>query len=385
MSTPLPRDQFLVTQRYAYLNHAAVGVLPVQTLERLETHLRAHAERGVLGTYPYEDRMVEHRARIGAFVGGRGEEIAIVGNTNAGATILAQGVRWRAGDEVLLCADEFPANAVPWLALRDRGVAVRLLDTSRERLTPGRLRAEIGAQTRVVTVSWVGYADGYRHDLAGLSEIAHARGAYFFVDAIQGLGAFPLDVRALGIDGLYAGAAKWLLGLQGVGFLYVASNVLDQLHLAAPGWRSVADMWDFHNYDQPLAPAALRFEGGTPSFLGALSLASSIELLAEAGPSAIAAHVLGLTDRLVEGLGRVGAEVRSLRGPDVSSGIVLFAMPGLPSVALGRALQAEGVVTTWRANGIRVAPHGYNDEDEIDRLLAALPKCVAALASNVAS
>ncbi len=382
MSTPLPRSEFAVTQRYAYLNHAAVGVLPQTTLERLEQHLRAHATGGVLGTFPYEQRMAEFRARIGSLIGARGRDVAVVPNTNAGATVLAQGVAWRQDDEVLLCDNEFPANAVPWLALRARGVRVRELDTSQGRLTPDRLRREIGKQTRAIALSWVSYADGYRHDLGALAEIAHAAGAWLFVDAIQGLGAFPIDVRALGVDALFAGGAKWLLALQGVGLLYVGEELLDRLNVALPGWRSVADMWDFHNHAQPYVDDASRFEAGTPSFLGALSMASSIELLERADPDRIGSHVLELTDRLVEGLSRCGAEIVSLRAPGCASGIVLFRVPGVASVALGRALQAHGVVTTWRANGIRVAPHGYNTAAEIDRLLEALPECAAALASN---
>jgi len=382
VSTPLPREEFLVTANYVYLNHAAVGVLPKTTLERVERFARAHAEAGVLGTFPYEVDMPRSRERIGRLINAAGEEIAIVPNTSHGANVVALGIDWRPGDRVLLCDNEFPSNAIPWLALRSRGVEVTLLETRHERLTPDRLRRELAPRTRAVAVSWVSYADGYRHDLAGLAEVAHAAGALLCVDSIQGLGAFPLDVRAAGIDALYNGAAKWLLGLQGVGFLYVRRELIDRFELAMPGWRSMADMWDFHNYGQPYSPDALRFEGGTPSFLGTLSMVSSIEVLERAGVAAIAGHVLQLTDRLAGGLERAGAEVLSPRGAGISSGIVTFRMPGCESVALGRALQREGVVTTWRPGGIRVAPHGYNTPAEIDRLLELLPECARASAAK---
>jgi selenocysteine lyase/cysteine desulfurase len=382
VSTPLPREEFLVTERYAYLNHAAVGVLPKTTLERLEGFVRAHAAAGVLGTFPYEIEMPRWRERIGRFINATGSEIAIVPNTSHGANVLALGIDWRSGDEVLLCDNEFPSNAVPWLALRARGANVRLLETDRERLTPDRLRRELSSRTRVVAVSWVSYGDGYRHDLAGLAEVAHAAGALLCVDTIQGLGAFPLDVRATGIDAAYNGAAKWLLGLQGVGFLFVRGELIDRLGLAMPGWRSVEDMWDFHNHDQAWAPNASRFEGGTPSFLGTLSMASSLDVLERAGSAAIAAHVLQLTDRLVDGLQGAGARVVTPRGDGISSSIVTFQMPGVESVALGRAMQREGIVTTWRPSGIRVAPHGYNTPGEIDRLLEVLPECARSLAAK---
>jgi cysteine desulfurase/selenocysteine lyase len=354
-------------------------VLARETREAVDAFVRAQAEGGVMGTWPYEAKMPDYRGSVARFLGASEDEIAILRNTSDGANVVARGLDWRTGDEVILPSDEFPANAIPWLALRDRGVNVRFVNTQRGRLTPEVLAKTIAARTRVVTLSWVSYADGYRHDLAALGEIAHAHGALLCVDAIQGLGAFPLDVHACGIDVLYAGGAKWLMALQGVGILYVHASLLDRFAVPSPGWRSVADMWDFHNYDQPPVRNASRFEGGTPNFAGALSLDRSIGVLEQAGAAAIGQHVLALTDRLCEGLARGGADVRSIRGEGCSSGIVLFRVPGCESIALGKALQAQGIITTWRANGIRVAPHGYNTVEEIDALLGALPRCASAL------
>lgn len=369
MITPLSRDLFAAAEKYAYLNHAAVGVLPRPTREVLHAFIEAHATGGVMGVFPYELRMDEYRARIARFIGAPAGTVAVLRNTGDGANALAGGVRWQSGDELILPDNEFPANAQPWLPLRERGVKVHFIETARERLTPGVLRKHISKRTRLVTVSWVSFEDGYRHDLAGLAEVAHEHGAIFAVDAIQGLGAFPLDVQACGVDALYCGGAKWMLSLQGVSFLYVRPDLIDQLNLASPGWRSVADMWAFRNYDQPLASDATRFEGGTPNFIGALSLAESIDVIEKAGPARIAEHVLNLTDRLVEGLRGAGADLATLRGRTESSGIVTFRLPGREPIALGKALQRDGMVTTYRANGIRVAPHGYNTFDEIDALI----------------
>ena len=208
MSTPLTRSEFGVTQQYVYLNHAAAGVLPASTVAAIEQFVRAHAAGGVLGTFPYDLQMTEYRAKIGGFIGASGSEIATLLNTGAGANTVALGIDWKPADEVVLCDNEFPANVIPWLGLRRRGVDVRLIPTREERLTPERLRRELSPRTRVVAVSWVSYADGYRHDLAGLAAVAHEAGALLCVDAMQGLGVFPLDVHALGVDALYAGAGK---------------------------------------------------------------------------------------------------------------------------------------------------------------------------------
>jgi selenocysteine lyase/cysteine desulfurase len=253
-------------------------------------------------------------------------------------------------------------------------VTVTLIDAPRERMTPDVLRRYISPRTKVVTASWVSFDDGYRHDLATLAEIAHAHGALFVVDAIQGLGAFPLDVTASGVDAIYAGGAKWLMALQGISFLWLRAALLERVALRFPGWRSAADMWNFLDYAQPPAPNASRFEGGTANYLGALSLATSIDVLAEAGIERIAAHVLALTDRLTEGLRSRGWTVVTDRSSeDVKSGIVLFRRDGVDSIGLGKRLGEANIVTTYRANGIRIAPHGHNTADEIDAILDALP------------
>jgi selenocysteine lyase/cysteine desulfurase len=360
------------------LNHAAAGVLPASTVAAIAQFVRAHADRGVLGTFPYDLKMAEYRAKIGGFIGASGSEIATLLNTGAGANTLALGIDWRPGDEVVLADNEFPANVIPWLGLRRRGVDVRLLPMREGRLTPERLERELSPRTRVVTVSWISYADGYRHDLEGLAAVAHEAGALLCVDAMQGLGVFPLDVRSLGIDALYAGGAKWMLGLHGAAFLYVSPELGERLAVATPGWRSLADMWDFHNYEQPFSPEALRFESGTPNLLGTLSLASAIELFERSGPQAIAEHVLALTDRLCEGLAALDADFSTLRGPSCSSGIITFSIPGIDSMALGRALENQGIVTTNRTGGIRVSPHGYNTTDEIDILIDAVERLTRA-------
>jgi cysteine desulfurase/selenocysteine lyase len=368
-TTPLPRDEFAVTQRLTYLNHAAVGVLPESSRRALEALLLEHSRAGVLGTFPHDDKMPEYRRRIGALIGARGEEIAVVSSTSAAANIVAAGIDWRDGDELILADDEFPANAIPWLALRKRGVQLRWIESRNERLTPDVLARALTPRTRAVAVSWVSYHDGYRHDLAGLAQAAHDAGALLCVDVIQGLGGLALDVRETGIDAAYGGAGKWMLGLHGAGMLYVGEGLNERIELAAPGWRSQRDIWAFSDFEQPFATDASRFEAGTPNYAGALSLASSAALLSSAGTAHIERHVLALTDRLCDGLTRIGARVVSQRSQGVSSGIVTFTVPGIDSVELGRKLQREGIVTTYRSNGIRVSPHGYNTAEEVDQLL----------------
>lgn len=380
MNPPLDRAQFDVTRSYNYLNHAAVGVLPLRTRDALTSFVTNQASGGVMGVYKYEAQLPQYRASVANFINAKADEIAILRNTGDGANVIASGIDWHPGDEIITSDNEFPANAYPWLACRHFGAKVTLLDTQRDCMTPDVLRKHISKHTRVVSVSWVGFSDGYRHDLAALAQVAHEAGAIFCVDVIQGLGAFGLDVEGCSIDAAYGGGAKWLLALQGVSFLYVRHSLSEQLRLAAPGWRSAADIWDFLNYEQAAASDASRFEGGTPNLIGALSLAESIAVLKTATP-AIENHVLELTDRLYEGLRRLGARIATRRGAGISSGIVTFSIPECDPVALGKVLQQERIITTYRSNGIRVAPHGYNTVEEIDHLLEMTAQAVPSVRS----
>ncbi len=380
MIPPLDRAQFAVTENGAYLNHAAVGVLPRSSQHAIERFAAAHATGGVLGVHPFESRLPEFRAAVAGFIGASAHEIAFLRNTGDGANVLAAGLPWSQGDEILTNDNEFPSNAYPWLACRHFGASVRFIDTGAQRMTPDVLRQTISERTKLVALSWVGFNDGYRHDLAALAAAAHERGALLCVDVIQGVGAFDLDVHACDIDAAYAGGAKWMMALQGVSFLYVRENLIDRLRVSAPGWRSALDMWDFLNYEQPFVGNAARFEGGTPNLIGALSMTESIRVLGESARErhAVQRHVLSLTDELYEGLMRLGATVASVRGPGISSGIVTFSLPGVDPVELGKALGREGITTTYRSSGVRVSPHGYNTLDEIGRLLEVASQAVPA-------
>jgi cysteine desulfurase / selenocysteine lyase len=355
-----------------YLNHAAAGVLPRRTRDAVVALVEGQARAGVLGFLPAESHLPSFRESAGAFVGARGSEIAFLRNTGDGANTIARGLSWSAGDEIVLCDNEFGSNVLPYVALREQGVVVTFVRTARERLTPEVLARTMTTRTKLVAVSWVSFADGYRHDLAGLSEVAHDRGALFCVDAIQALGAFPLDVRASGIDALYAGGAKWLLALPGASLLYVSRELQERLAVRWRGWRDVADIWNFFDYDQPFADGAARYEGGTQNFLGIAALDMSMRVIGNAGTDRIERHVLALTDRLCEALLSRGALLSTPRGPGISSGIVTFTQAGKDPVATGRALGKLGFVTTFRESGIRVSPHGYNTEDEIDAFVGAL-------------
>ena len=193
-----------------------------------------------------------------------------------------------------------------------------------------------------------------------------------WVIAIQSLGCFPIDVEAMGIDFLSADGHKWLLSVEGCGVFYCAASALDMVRPRIVGWRSVTDNQDFDRYHTDLQPNAGRFEEGTPNTPGIFALGAAIDLLLELGVPAIGERVLELTDRIVDGLRERGARLRSPRGPHERSGIVSFAMPEHAPADTLRRLDAAGVTAAVRRGGVRVSPHFYNTEAEIDRFIGAL-------------
>jgi selenocysteine lyase/cysteine desulfurase len=290
--------------------------------------------------------------------------------TSDGALLIANGLNWRDGDEVIFSGDEFGANAYPWLNLRRRGVEATAIAAPSERLTVATLEKRASHRTRLVAVSYVGFSDGYRHDVAALGAWCRRNGILFAVDAIQGFGHLPLDVAGWNIDFCYFGVAKWLLSPQALSVVYVRREHIERLGTAFCAWRSVRDPMNFLDYSQPLADGAVRFEGGTVNYPAIVAFGESLRLLTAAGMPAIEQHVLGLNARLVDGAQRAGVAVLSALEEHARSGIVLLGLAGWSADELARRADARGVQVTIRENGVRVSPHGYNTEEDVDRVLS---------------
>ena len=372
------RELMPSAERLAYFDHAAMSPLPRPTAEAIKQWLKEAVEIGgpVWGSWV---RGVERtRAAAAQMIGAHSDEIALVENTTAGISLVAEGLDWKPGDNVVTLADEFPSNLYPWMNLASRGVETRRVPTDISgQLDLDQLDAACDDRTRVVSVSWIGFATGYRHEVAKIAEIAHRHGALMFLDAIQGLGAFPLDVNKLGIDFMAADGHKWLLGPEGAGIAYIRRENLDRLRPIGPGWHSVAPGQDFTHIELNLRNAAARYEGGSQNNAGFLALGASLKLLSDLGPENLAASVLEITDTACERLAQIGANIVSDRRPDFrngqqKSGIVSFEFPGRDPMAVKNHAKDLGVIFGCRAGRLRISPHAYNNEEDVDRLVEAL-------------
>jgi selenocysteine lyase/cysteine desulfurase len=363
------RAEFPSTADHVHMNHA--GLAPLS--RRVAAEIRAFADeaerlrRPVYATWTA--RVESARAAAARLIGATAAEIAFVQNTAAGLSLVAAGLPWRPGDNVVAVADEYPSNVYPWWGLARQGVETRLAPRLGHRFGVEQVAAAVDARTRVVAVSAVDWQSGFRTDLAALGAFCRARDLLLVVDGIQAVGALAIDAPGCGVDCLAVGGHKWLLAPEGCGFLFVAARVLDRLQPVLLGWKSVVDPDTYLPYHFELRPDAAKLEPGTQMHLGIRALGAAIDLLLEIGPTAIEERVLSITDRLAEGLRGLGATVLSPRAPAERSGILTVSLG--EATALLATLTRHDIVARQRMGGIRLAPHFYADAGDVDRVLAA--------------
>jgi selenocysteine lyase/cysteine desulfurase len=279
------------------------------------------------------------------------------------------GLDWKPGDRMVGFREEFPANYYPWKRLEEKGVEVTWLSVG----DPLERIEEACRGARLLAVSFVQFLSGYRAPIQAIGEICHRNQCIYLVDAIQGLGAFPLDVRSCHIDALAADGHKWMLGPEGCAILYISQGLQDRVEPVEFGWTNVAGYNDYASRDMALRPDAGRYECGTLNTIGCYGLKASIELLLEVNPVKIAPVVQNLGDRIYEGVVNRGYEVLGARTPETGAGIVSFRKPGMEALEVVKKLSAAGIAAAPRAGWVRTSPHFYISPSDIDQMLAELP------------
>jgi cysteine desulfurase / selenocysteine lyase len=367
-------SQFPVSENWIYLDHAAVAPLP----RRAGDVLRGWADRierhGVL-MWPEVGAEIERvRDRLALLVNAHRDEIALVASTTHGIGLIAEGFPWRAGDNVVTAADEYPSNLYPWMNLAERGVSVRIVPCRDGTVSLDDLAAAIDGSTRLLTISHVEFATGFRNDLDRLGSLCRDRGIAFFVDAIQGLGPHCIDVRQTPIDFLAADGHKWLLGPEGAGMLFVRREWIDRLRPIGVGWHSVLDSYQSSEVSFRLKPTAERWEGGSFNMPGHLALGASLELLHEWGPANVSRRILDRAARVRQAVLEAGWSIHGSTRESEQSGIVVIERAGVDPQGAVRLLRDERIVVACRRGRVRISPHVYNDDAELTRLQHALTR-----------
>lgn len=369
------RESFPATKKYAYLNSASVAPVPSAAIEAVNRQLSDVSENG--STNFTEWVATKNRARqiIASMLKVRSEQIAFMRNTSDGFSAVANGLKWKAGDNIVSYAHEFPANFYAWRRIRDVfGVELRLCAERNGRIDTDEFTGLIDRNTKVVSISAVQYASGFRADLERIGRAARANDALFCVDIIQALGTAPFDLEAQFVDAAAGASHKWLCAPEGCGILFLSDRARTRIEPTLVGWISVEDSWNFEDSEQAFKPNALAWESGTGSAALFYGLEQSAKLLFETGAEQIESYLEELTDYLCELVAGVNYEIISSRALGEKSQIVCIKNnTGLTPNEIFKHLERENIIVSPRGDRIRVAPHFFNNREDIERLAENLP------------
>ncbi len=370
------RALFPVTERAIYLNHAAVSAPPIPTINAIQSQLADVSENGSVNFRNWIAVKENARRLVAGMLGASPEQVAFVRNTSDGLSTVANGLDWRAGDNLVTFRHEFPANVYPWLRIRDAfGVEVRMSEEREGRIDLDELIRLIDRKTRIVAISQIQFASGFRADLERIGRAARAHDALLVVDVIQALGVVPVDVQSELIDVAAAACHKWLLTPEGVGLLYLSPRARERIQPTLVGWTSVPNPEDYWNFEQGWNQGTLAWETGTGPVAIIHGLEASLKLLHEVGIRPIEDHLENLTDHLCERLQNTQYEIVSSRRVGEKSQIVCIRhLAGLSSIDLYTHLKKRNIITAPRGDRLRISPHFYNTVEEMDELVKALPK-----------
>lgn len=369
------RKLFTALENLTYLNSAAVSPIPTTAIEAINVQLHDVALHGSEHYTDWIDTKSRARTLIAEMLRVKPDQIAFMRNTSDGFASIANGLSWQKGDNIVSFANEFPSNYYAWRQVRDEfGVELRLCPEKNGSIDLDEFVSLIDSNTKVVALSSVQYASGFRADLECIGRAARAVDALFCVDIIQGFGALQYDLPAQLVDVACGAGHKWLCAPEGCGIIYLSDRAHDRVKPTFVGWISVETPWDFVDREQPFKPNALAWESGTGTSSLFYGLEQSLKLLHETGASKIEDHLMTLTDHLCDRLAGNDYEIVSSRAERERSQIVCIRhRGGMSSNQVAAHLESEKIIVSPRGDRVRIAPHFYNNLKDIEKLLEVLP------------
>jgi len=356
-----------------YFNHASTGPVSSMVKERLTNLLTEKSENNIDDYNSFLKVIDETKDLISEMINCNSSRIAFVDNTSNGINILAQSIDWKRGDQILLNDIEFPANVYPFLNLRRFGVEVDFVKSQNGIVSAEQIINSIKPQTKLVSVSYVQFLSGYKVDLKKIGDYCRANDIIFCVDGIQGIGAMRIDVTKYQIDFLSCGSQKWLLGMQGLAFIYVNEEFQKRMIPANIGWLSVENAWNLLDYKFDLKTSANVFQGGTLNSFGIYAFNTSLNLFKKFGFDNVEKKVMSNTKHFISKLKSIGINcVLSNCADEELAGIVTIKIEN-PEIVFNR-LTEKKIMCSLREGLIRFAPHFYNTTNEIDKVVDELHK-----------
>lgn len=364
------RRQFPILETKAYLNSCSCGALSRRVEAAYHDYLASRHARGA-DWDRWVGKLETVRDLFARLVNAHADEVAVTTSASAGLNALVSALKSQGARNRIVVSDfEFPTVGQIWHAQAPRGFETVMAGEQTGAIPLETFDRLIDERTLAVSIAMVCYRNGAMSDIAKIAELAHSRGALVILDAYQALGAVPVDVKALGIDAMIGGAAKYLLSSAGLGFLYVRQSLIGQLDPSVTGWFAQRDIFAMDHRRHDPADTARRFESGTPAIPNLYAGEAGLSLMLEAGVEATRAHVLDLTQRLKDGVTALGGVLATPAEPERHGAMI--AIRSTDDHGLVVRLKDQNIITSCRDGNARVSPHFYNNTDDIGRLLEAL-------------
>lgn len=366
-------EEFPLDEDIVYLNHAAVSPWPLRTTNAVKTFAEENTHFGAQNYPGWLETETYLRSQLQRLINApSANDIALLKNTSEALSVVASGIKWQSGDNIVSSNEEFPSNRLPWLAQAKQGVEFKEVDIA----TGSAEQAVIGAcneKTRLITISSVQYGSGRRLDLKQIGEFCHSNNILFCVDAIQSLGALPFDVQSINADFVMADAHKWMLGPEGIALFYSRPEARDLLELHQFGWHMIKDVGNYAAKDWQIADSAQRFECGSPNMLGIHALSASLSLIEDVGIENISNNIIKNTSYIIDNIKNIEdiQFISPIEKPHFA-GIVTFSIEGKDMTEIYTKLMNNKVICANRAGGLRFSPHFYTSQNKIDKALELL-------------
>ncbi len=366
--------EFQLDSNINYLNHAAVSPWPCRTAEAVKRFAHENIHYGAtnyLAWLKTETRLREQLCRL--INAPSVDDIALLKNTSEALSVVAEGIEWRSGDNIVSSNEEFPSNRIAWLAQAKHGVAFREINIADSNEPEYALIAACDDNTRLITISSVQYGTGRVLNLAIIGEYCQSHNILFCVDAIQSLGALPFDCQAVNADFVMADGHKWMLGPEGIALFYCRAEIRDSLKLHQFGWHMVQDAGNYDAKDLAIADSGKRFECGSPNMLGIHALSASLSLIEEIGMNKISNNIINNISYLIDNMKHINnINFISPTKRAEFAGIVTFKIEGLDMPKLYHKLMKNRLICAHRMGGVRFSPHFYTSQEIIDKSLDIL-------------
>ncbi len=370
--------EFPLDESIVYLNHAAVSPWPQRTADAIHQFANENTTLGATNYLVWLKKEAELRLQLKRLINAPSvDDIALLKNTSEALSVVAEGIDWKMGDNIVSSDEEFPSNRLPWLAQTNKGVEFREISLSNIPSSEDALISGCDSKTRLLTISSVQYGTGKCLNLEKIGDYCQTNNILFCVDAIQSLGALPFDCQAINADFVMADAHKWMLGPEGIALFYSKDEIRDALNLHQYGWHMVKDVGNYDAREWEIADSGQRFECGSPNMLGIHALSASLSLIEEIGIKNISTNIINNISYLIDLLRKIpGVTFISPITKPLYAGILTFTIEGINMTELYSKLMKNKLICANRAGGIRFSPHFYTSRNTIDKSLEILTSSI---------